>query len=88
MTITQLKAKNQLTIPSVVIKRLGLKPHEWFAVDVEKGCIKLTPVTVEPRYTSEELLAIDHIVEKEKSYAKAFKPGKDFSNYLKKTAKS
>ena len=88
MTITKLKAKNQLTIPNAVMKRLGLKPHELFAVDVEKGYIKLTPVTVEPRYTQEELQAIDHIIEKEKFHAKTFKPGKDFSNYLKKMVRS
>ena len=88
MTITRLKAKNQLTIPNSVMKRLGLKPHELFAVDVEKGCIKLVPVTVEPRYTPEELEALDRIVEREKPHAKVFKPGKEFSNYLKKIAKS
>ena len=86
MTITKLKAKNQLTIPSSIIKRLGLKPHELFAIDVAKGCITLTPVTVEPRYSTEELQAIDAIIEQEKPKAKIFKPGKDFSNYLKKVA--
>ena len=87
MTITKLKAKNQLTIPTSIIKRLGLKPHEMFAIDVEKGCIKLTPVVVEPKYTGEELETLDHIVEQEKCQGKVFRPGKDFSAYLKKIAK-
>lgn len=76
MTITKLKAKNQLTIPNAIVKRLKLKPDELFAVDVENNFIKLTPVNIEPRYTADELKAIDHIVEREKNKAKVFKPGK------------
>ena len=87
MTLTKLKAKNQLTLPAAVIKRLGLKPNEFFSVDVEKNYIKLIPVTLEPKYTSHELESIDRIVEKEKGKGKSLKPGKEFSHYLKKLAK-
>jgi len=87
MTITKLKAKNQVTIPSAIVKRLHLKLDELFAVDVEGNFIKLVPVKVEPRYTTEELKAIDHIVENEKGKAKVLKPGKEFSCYIKKIAK-
>jgi len=87
MTITKLKAKNQITIPNAIVKRLHLKLDELFAVDVESNFIKLIPVKVEPRYTAEELEAIDRIVEKEKGKAKVLKPGKEFSSYLKKTMK-
>ena len=84
MTITKLKAKNQVTLPNSIVKRLHLKVDELFAVDVEKNYIKLTPVEVEPRYTPEELSAIDAIVAKEKGKAKALKPGKEFSGHIKK----
>lgn len=87
MTITKLKAKNQITIPSAIVKRLHLKLDELFAVDVEGNFIKLVPVKVEPRYTSEELKAIDAIVEGEKGKAKVVKPGKEFSHYIKKITK-
>lgn len=87
MTITKLKAKNQITIPSAIVKRLHLKLDELFAVDIEGNFIKLIPVKVEPRYTVEELKAIDFIVESEKSKAKVLSPGKEFSRYIKKTAK-
>ena len=87
MTITKLKAKNQITIPSAIVKRLHLKLDELFAVDVEGNFIKLIPVKVEPRYTAEELKAIDRIVENEKSKAKVLKPGKEFSRYIKKITK-
>jgi len=60
---------------------------ELFAVDVEDNYIKLIPVKVEPRYTAEELKAIDHIVESEKGRARVLKPGKEFSRYIKKITK-
>ncbi len=52
MTITKLKAKNQITLPSAIVKRLHLKPEELFAVDIQDNFIKLIPVEVEPRYTA------------------------------------
>ena len=87
MTITRLKAKNQLTIPNTIVRRLHLKPDELFAVDVEGNYIKLIPVKVEPRYTAEELKAIDLVVNKGKGKAKVVKVGKEFSHYIKKMTK-
>jgi len=87
MTITKLKAKNQLTIPSAIVKRLHLRPHELFAIDVEDNFIKLMPVELEPRYTAGELKAVDNMVIKGKAKAKTMKPGKEFSNYIRKITK-
>jgi antitoxin component of MazEF toxin-antitoxin module len=87
MIITRLKAKNQVTIPKDIMKRLHLRVDELFSVVVEGNYIRLTPVEVEPRYTTQELQAIDRIVEKEKGKAKAVKPGKEFSSYIKKIIK-
>lgn len=87
MTITKLKQKNQVTIPQEIVKRMFLKKDELFIVDVESNYIKLTPVKIEPRYTSQELRAIDHLVEKQKGKAKVFKAGEEFSGYIKKKAK-
>ena len=47
MTITKLKAKNQITLPSAIVKRLRLKQEELFAVDIEDNYIKLIPVEEE-----------------------------------------
>lgn len=88
MTITKLKAKNQVTIPAAIMKRLHLKPHELFAVDIENNYIKLIPVKVEPRYTAQELKAIDLAVEKNKKKAKVLAPGKEFAHYIDKISKS
>jgi antitoxin component of MazEF toxin-antitoxin module len=87
MTITKLKAKNQITIPSAIVKRLHLKLDELFAVDVESNFIKLIPVKVEPRYTAEELTVISRLVEKEKKRSKMFNTEKEFSAYTKKLTK-
>ncbi len=87
MTITKLKAKSQLTIPSAIVKRLHLKMDELFAVSIEDNYIKLIPVKIEPRYTAEDLKVIDHIVENEKGKAKVVKLGKEFSRYIKKVTK-
>ncbi|MFH1259201.1 MAG: hypothetical protein ABII74_05235 [Elusimicrobiota bacterium] len=84
MTIAKLKAKNQITLPNEIVKRMHLRVNELFAVYVEKNYIKLMPVEMEPRYTPEELSGIDKIVDAEKSKAKVLKPGKEFSAYIKK----
>ena len=87
MTITKLKAKNQITLPIAIVKRMHLKLDELFAVGVEDNFIKLIPVEVKPRYTAEELKAIDRVVAKEKSKAKAVKPGEEFSRHIRKITK-
>lgn len=87
MTITKLKAKNQLTIPQEIVKQMRLKPDELFAIKIEGNHIKLTPVDIEPRYSAETLAGIDKLAEKEKSKAKAYKPGKEFSDYIKTLTK-
>ena len=86
MTIAKLKAKNQLTIPKDIVKRLHLRPYEMFLVDVKKNYIRLIPMELKPRYTAKELTTIDQIVKREKGRAKKIKPGKEFSAYIKKIA--
>ena len=84
MTLTKLKAKNQLTIPKSILERLNLGPEKLFSLDIEGNCVKLTPVEIEPCYTPEELEAIDRIVAIEKGKAKKVKAGEDFSEYIQK----
>jgi bifunctional DNA-binding transcriptional regulator/antitoxin component of YhaV-PrlF toxin-antitoxin module len=87
MTITKLKAKNQITIPSAIVKRMHLKPQELFAVDIQDNFIKLVPVEVEPKYTAADLKAIKNLVAKEKRRAKVFTTENEFSAYIKKLTK-
>lgn len=87
MIITKMKAKNQVTIPKEIVRRLRLRNNELFQVDVESSYIRLTPVDVEPRYTAEELDKIDYIVEKEKHAGKTVKPGKEFLDEIRNITK-
>ena len=87
MTLTKLKTKNQVTIPGFVVKMLHLHANELLAVDVQDNYIRLTPVEVEPKYTPQELAAMDRLVEQEKDKSKAVKPGKEFSSYIQKLTK-
>ena len=87
MTITRLKTKNQITIPSEIVKRLHLETGELLGINVIDNYITLIPVEVEPRYAPEELGAIDRIVKKEKRNAKHPKTGKEFASYIKKLTK-
>jgi bifunctional DNA-binding transcriptional regulator/antitoxin component of YhaV-PrlF toxin-antitoxin module len=84
MIIIRLKAKNQVTIPSKIVKRLHLKQDEFLMVDIKGDVIQLTPVEIKPKYSKSELKAIDKIVEREKKQAKKLKAGKEFSNYINK----
>ena len=83
MTLTKLKTKNQITIPSSVIKRMGLKLNEYFVVEIRSNFICLTPVHVEPKYSAAELKGIDKIVHKQMGKGKSYRAGPEFSGYLK-----
>lgn len=87
MIITRMKAKNQLTIPSQIVKRMKLRPDELFSIDVRDNFIKLTPVEIESKYSVEDLETINKIVKEQKNKAKIVKPGKAFSRYIKKINK-
>jgi len=87
MNITRLKAKNQVTIPKEIVKKLHINTDELLSVEIENNFIKLVPVEVQPRWTPEELKALDRIVEKEKGKGVRVKPGKEFSTYIDKITK-
>ena len=70
MILTKLKAKNQLTLPQAVVERLHLHPNEFFQLDIKHNCIMLIPVTIEPRYTAEELDKLDALIAREKGKEK------------------
>lgn len=87
MTITKLKAKNQLTIPREIVKQMKLRPDELFSIQIEDNYIKLVPVDIEPRYSAEALAGIDKVVEKEKAQGESLKPGEEFSARIQKLTK-
>jgi len=82
MTVVRLKAKNQITLPVQIIKRLHLREDELFQVDIEGNYIRLIPVDVKPRYTKKDLEKINKLVRKERKKAKSIKAGSEFSSYI------
>ncbi len=72
-----------MTIPNELMKKLDLTHDDIVEFKLEEDYIKITPVQVEPRYTPEELKAIDEIVEKENKKGKKLKAGKEFKKYVK-----
>jgi bifunctional DNA-binding transcriptional regulator/antitoxin component of YhaV-PrlF toxin-antitoxin module len=84
VTLGKIKYKNQLTIPSAITKILGLKQNDVVSFSIKKGQIVIVPVQVEPRYTPDEIKAIDEIVAQEKNKAKIYRPGDDFQKAIDK----
>jgi len=82
MILGKLKYKNQVTLPSKIVKLLGLKQDDAISFAIRNGQIIIIPVQVEPRYTPQELQAIDKIVSDEKKKAKTFQVGKGFERAI------
>ena len=47
--LTVLRAKSQITIPSAIVMRLGLKEGDQLDIYEENGSIKMMPVAVYPK---------------------------------------
>ena len=47
--LVEIKQKSQVTIPSLLAKRLDLKPGDMLDVEERDGCLVLTPIAVIPR---------------------------------------
>ena len=82
MILSKIKYKNQVTIPAQIAKLLGLKQNDAVSFAVKNGQIVIIPLHVEPRYTPEEIKAIDKLVAREKKQAKIYKAGDDFEKAI------
>ncbi len=82
MILSKIKYKNQITIPAQIAKLLKLKQNDVVSFVIKKGQIVIIPVHVEPRYTVEEIKAIDKLVTQEKRKAKVYKVGNDFEKAI------
>lgn len=56
--LAEMKAKSQVTIPSSVVKEMGLERGDMFEVYAEDGIIKFVPVVVYPKAEAEKLEAL------------------------------
>ena len=55
--LTQVRAKSQITIPGVIVNRLGLREGDQLEVTEKDGVIQLVPVAVYPKSYIEQLQA-------------------------------
>ncbi len=65
-TTLKMNARNDLHLPANVIRELNLGEDRIFKAEVRANVLILIPVDLEPRYTHQELEAVDKIHEKEK----------------------
>lgn len=82
MILGKVKHKNQVTIPNPIAKLLGIKQNDVVSFAVKKGQIVIIPVQVEPRYTPQELKAIDELVVREGGKAKSYQVGDEFKKAI------
>ena len=62
MLLRQPNIQGQLTIPKEFLKQIGFDPkHDYFDIELKEDTIILKPVTVEPKFSDEELKKIEKL---------------------------
>ena len=85
MTFTlKVNARNDLHLPQEILKKLNLGKERIVKGEIEGNALVITPVDLEPRYSQEELEAVDrlHEDEKKKGWIRLKTP-RDIDNLLK-----
>ncbi len=85
MTLTlKINARNDIHLPAGVLRALNVGEDKVIKGELRGNCLVLIPVDLEPRYSHEELEALDrlHQDEKKKGWIKVSSP-KDMDNLLK-----
>ena len=81
--LRQLKKRNQLTLPSAILKRIGIREGDYVAIEDRDGRIILNPREVEERGLDEaEWERLDRLV-KEQRAKKQYKQFADFDGAIK-----
>ncbi|MEK6567316.1 MAG: AbrB/MazE/SpoVT family DNA-binding domain-containing protein [Candidatus Omnitrophota bacterium] len=62
MLLRQPNTQGQLTIPKEFLKQIGFDPrHDYFDIELKEDTIVLKPVTVEPKFSDEELRKMERL---------------------------
>ncbi|MFH1562959.1 MAG: AbrB/MazE/SpoVT family DNA-binding domain-containing protein [Nitrospirota bacterium] len=70
--IRQPNTQGQITIPKEYLKKLGLSKNDYFDVTLKDTMIILQPVTVEPKFTEDELDKLERLFESEDNRGEFF----------------
>ncbi len=85
MTFTlKINARNDLHLPSEILRRLNLGKDRMVRVELEGNSVTIVPVDLDPRYSQDELTAIDqiHAAEKPAKWI-SLKSAKDIDRLIK-----
>jgi bifunctional DNA-binding transcriptional regulator/antitoxin component of YhaV-PrlF toxin-antitoxin module len=84
--LRQPNTQGQITIPKDFLNRIGFDlKKDYFDIELEDSIIKLKPVTVEPKYTQEELDKIETLFNDPKNKGEVYLSSKKALKALKKT---
>ncbi|MDI6792132.1 MAG: AbrB/MazE/SpoVT family DNA-binding domain-containing protein [bacterium] len=86
--LRQPNPQGQITIPKEYLKELGLGKDDCFDVCLKDGMIILQPMTVEPKFTEEELYKLDRLFESEDNRGEIFSSGKEAIQNLRSRMKN
>ncbi|MBU1261800.1 AbrB/MazE/SpoVT family DNA-binding domain-containing protein [bacterium] len=81
--IRQPNTQGQITIPKEYLKKLGFSKNDYFDVTLKDTMIILQPVTVEPKFTEEELNKLEQLFESEDNRGELFNSGSEAIKGLK-----
>ena len=86
--LRQPNIQGQITIPKEFLKQIGFDPNsDYFDIELKDDTIVLKPVTVEPKYTKEELNKIEKLFKDPKNKGKVYKSSKEALKALRKMMK-
>lgn len=77
MPILKITSRNDIHLPSEMVRALNLGTEKFFIAILKGNSIVLTPVDIEPRYSKDALDGLERLVKKEKERATPIRSRKD-----------
>lgn len=85
--IRQPNVQGQITIPKEYLKQLGFGKDDYFDVRLKDSMIMLQPVTVEPKFTEEDINKLEILFESKDNSGERFNTGSEAIEGLKNRMK-
>jgi len=86
--LRQPNMQGQITIPKEFLKQIGFDPKsDYFDIELKNDTIVLKPVTMEPKFTEEELQKIEKLFKYPKNKGKVYASSKEALKALRRMIK-
>lgn len=86
--LRQPNIQGQVTIPKKFLRRIGFDlESDYFDIELKDDTIVLKPVTIEPKYTKEELDKIERLFKDPKNKGKIYSSTKEALKALRRMIK-